>query len=304
MPARRKRSIKRASKRTGPQRKEARTDIERGFEEFGEEMGRLGERLGQCFGARGKERQRMGEGRSNWFHHTFGLAGPFISSVFGIVILSLLTMALGFVGSSVQSGLLFNVHTFILANMGIFFLIFVFFSYTSYLSKASPSSYMPFAPIFNAVGIMIGFWMAAKAISIANISLALPMLQTAQQLIELNLMSLFWLFLFIGYLVFFVRYGFCRGRCFAAPAAERPRAVTKQELRSEARSDAGVRRLYRSGKDRILGGVCGGIAEYLGVDPVIIRILWVVATLAWGFGILLYMILWIIIPRNPKHKWD
>ena len=44
-----------------------------------------------------------------------------------------------------------------------------------------------------------------------------------------------------------------------------------------------------------LHGVCGGIAEYLGVDPVIIRILWIIGTFAWGFGILLYIICWIII---------
>lgn len=68
--------------------------------------------------------------------------------------------------------------------------------------------------------------------------------------------------------------------------------------------DAPVKRLYRSGKDRILGGVCGGIAEYFNVDPVLIRLLWVGAALMWGSGILLYIIAWIIIPRNPKHKWD
>lgn len=64
-----------------------------------------------------------------------------------------------------------------------------------------------------------------------------------------------------------------------------------------------IHRLYRSGKDKILGGVCGGIAEYLGVDPVIIRLLWVIASFAWGFGILAYIIAWIIIPRNPRDKW-
>ena len=65
-----------------------------------------------------------------------------------------------------------------------------------------------------------------------------------------------------------------------------------------------IKRLYRSGKDKILGGVCGGIGEYLGVDPVIIRILWVLAVLGWGIGILAYVIAWVIIPRNPNHKWD
>lgn len=73
--------------------------------------------------------------------------------------------------------------------------------------------------------------------------------------------------------------------------------------RFAGRSRTGGKRLYRSGKERILGGVCGGIGEYLEVDPVIIRLLWIVGCLAWGAGILLYIIAWIIIPRNPGHKW-
>ena len=64
-----------------------------------------------------------------------------------------------------------------------------------------------------------------------------------------------------------------------------------------------IKRVYRSGKDRILGGVCGGIGDYFGVDPVIIRLFWILLTLAYGIGILFYIIAWFIIPRNPKHKW-
>jgi len=67
---------------------------------------------------------------------------------------------------------------------------------------------------------------------------------------------------------------------------------------------AGKKRLYRSGKERILGGVCGGIAEYFDTDPTIIRLIWVLFTLlSFGAGILFYIIAWIIIPRNPKDKW-
>ena len=66
---------------------------------------------------------------------------------------------------------------------------------------------------------------------------------------------------------------------------------------------AQTKRLYRSGKDRILGGVCGGIAEYLSTDPTLIRLAWVLFTFAGGSGVLAYLIAWLIIPRNPKHKW-
>ncbi|OGI12274.1 PspC domain-containing protein [Candidatus Micrarchaeota archaeon RBG_16_36_9] len=65
-----------------------------------------------------------------------------------------------------------------------------------------------------------------------------------------------------------------------------------------------VKRLYRSGKDRVLGGVCGGIGEYLDTDPTVIRLVWVILTLlSFGMGILAYLIAWVIIPKNPNHKW-
>jgi len=61
------------------------------------------------------------------------------------------------------------------------------------------------------------------------------------------------------------------------------------------------RRLYRSRKQRILGGVCGGIGEYFGIDPVLIRLAWVFFCLAWGAGLLFYIIAWIIIPATPDY---
>jgi len=63
-----------------------------------------------------------------------------------------------------------------------------------------------------------------------------------------------------------------------------------------------VKRLYRSGENKILGGVCGGLGEYFERDPVLIRLLWVLFSLAYGTGILAYIIAWIIMPKNPKYK--
>jgi len=64
-----------------------------------------------------------------------------------------------------------------------------------------------------------------------------------------------------------------------------------------------VKRLYRSGENRILAGVCGGLGEYFERDPVLIRLFWVLFSLAYGTGIIAYIIAWIIMPKNPKHKW-
>jgi len=64
-------------------------------------------------------------------------------------------------------------------------------------------------------------------------------------------------------------------------------------------------KLYRSRKSKILGGVCGGIAEYFDVDPVIIRILWILLCIfSGGIGIIAYLILWIIVPLEPEEAVD
>ena len=59
------------------------------------------------------------------------------------------------------------------------------------------------------------------------------------------------------------------------------------------------RRLYRSRRDRKIAGVCGGMAEYWGIDPVIPRLIWVAFMLAAGAGLLAYLICWIVIPAEP-----
>lgn len=65
-------------------------------------------------------------------------------------------------------------------------------------------------------------------------------------------------------------------------------------------TDSTPKLLRRSRTDRVLGGVCGGLARYLGIDPVAARVLYVVGTFLTGGGLILgYAILWIVIPEEP-----
>ncbi|MDB9153225.1 PspC domain-containing protein [Parabacteroides distasonis] len=57
------------------------------------------------------------------------------------------------------------------------------------------------------------------------------------------------------------------------------------------------KRLTRS-NNGMIGGVCAGLAEYLNLDPTIVRIVWVLMVLFAGFGILLYVILWLVMPKQ------
>ena len=63
-------------------------------------------------------------------------------------------------------------------------------------------------------------------------------------------------------------------------------------------------KFMRSSADCLLGGVCGGIAEYFGIASWIVRIAWVVITLftALALGILIYILMWILVPKNPSRK--
>jgi len=56
------------------------------------------------------------------------------------------------------------------------------------------------------------------------------------------------------------------------------------------------KRLYRSKDERMIWGICGGMGEYFGIDPTIVRVLWVVSLFFGGFGILAYIILRFVIP--------
>jgi phage shock protein C len=63
-----------------------------------------------------------------------------------------------------------------------------------------------------------------------------------------------------------------------------------------------MKRLYRSNSHRVIGGVAGGLGEYLDIDPVLIRIAFVVALFFGGVGLLAYIIAWIIIPEQPRES--
>jgi phage shock protein C len=63
---------------------------------------------------------------------------------------------------------------------------------------------------------------------------------------------------------------------------------------------AKTRRLYRSRTDRKLAGVCGGLAQYFNTDATLMRVLFVVLALLGGPGLLIYLVLWIVVPEEPE----
>lgn len=71
---------------------------------------------------------------------------------------------------------------------------------------------------------------------------------------------------------------------------------------STQNANAEPRRLYRDENNKIIGGVCGGLARYFGTDPIVIRILFVIISLLFGTGVLAYFIIWIAVPSSASKE--
>lgn len=59
-----------------------------------------------------------------------------------------------------------------------------------------------------------------------------------------------------------------------------------------------MKRYYRSSTDRIIGGVCGGIAEYFSIDPLLVRLVFAILFFGYGTGLLAYILIWILAPKR------
>ena len=250
-----------------------------------ERMEDLGDRLSE-------DVERFESGVRSRYKSPFGLAGPFLWSLVGLIILGVLIWILNWLGGRIPAPAFTTVADFILDHIGIFFLLLLLFNYFSYLSKLSPRKSRYISPVFKSLSLTIWIWIIARLILLMEPDIYL--IDRSISFIIENLLTIFVLLMILFYLVL----------------------MTNEDMRSEGdfetmddgderwKEGQNIKRLYRSGRDKLLGGVCGGIGEYFNIDPVIVRIIAVIIAIAsLGTAILLYLILWVLIPRNPYHRW-
>jgi len=81
---------------------------------------------------------------------------------------------------------------------------------------------------------------------------------------------------------------------------------TQQQTQTETASDTGTtvkaRRLYRDENDKVFGGVCSGLANYFGIDKIVVRIIFIILAVSFGFGLIPYLILWIAVPSSATKE--
>jgi phage shock protein PspC (stress-responsive transcriptional regulator) len=74
----------------------------------------------------------------------------------------------------------------------------------------------------------------------------------------------------------------------------------KRHRRSQIHYHNEYKKLYRSTREKWLGGVCGGLAEHFNKDPILIRLLWIVVTIfSFGVGVIAYIAFWLVVDKHP-----
>jgi len=282
--------------------------IEEKAEDFGEEMEKIGEKIG-------KEMQQDFRKKS-FSQRLFGVLYPLLKSILGVLIIGVAILAVKALNSHLGSDFLLNLNLFLTNNLGIFFIILLIFAYIRYLEKNFRYFHKAFSPIFAAFAITVFFWIMASILGMVRFSVGRFSFTALSNIIMNNLWNIFIFFTIILYLIVMVKMNMNSAtKPGKKPGKEDSETEEDREKEDEEPKDEEedskqeskqeeIKRLYRSSKEKILGGVAGGMAEYLKVDPVLLRLLWVALVfLSGGFGLIIYIICWIIIPRNPEHEW-
>ncbi len=77
---------------------------------------------------------------------------------------------------------------------------------------------------------------------------------------------------------------------------------SKEKSKKSKSEKTATKKLYRSRKDKVIAGICGGLGEYTEIDSTVIRIIWILLILlSFGTGLLFYLLAWIIIPKEPEN---
>ena len=292
-------------------KKEA-NNFEKNMEHFAEEMNRFGHELGDSFRRAFEGSQKHDDAESikkdqkpsrttsyssthhrshkPWMDRTFGIFSPLISSIIGLIILLFAIQIFFWFGSSINW---LNVLASFLQTYLVWFVgLGLISGYNEYLSRKY-GEYRFFSPLVGGVCFYYGLFLFTRLLVIFSDGLGIGVLETIADFIFTLRIPLTLLVVLLGYAGVFVH------------DAKGPWRCPEEHPKTYHSPSGQVRRLYRSGRDKIVGGVCGGIAEYFGIDPVVVRILYLIFLIAsFGTMVLLYVALWIIIPRNPQDSWD
>jgi len=234
------------------------------------------------------------------FDRTFKVGGPLIKTFLGMIFLLLIIeISRALSGGSDFAG---SFAEFLNDSLLLFFLIILLSSYSGYLSRSYPREHSALAPLIAAVVVTFYLWVVANVFDLLGASDGNETLSTMGDLLFSILYIIFLLILLLGYIGVIMRserIGPVHRTYPAPPSTDGPSAQPMAGTAGPQPAYYPGRRLGRSSQNKIIAGVCGGMAEHFNSDPFIIRVLWVIgAILSLGTFVLVYLILAIVLPKN------
>ncbi|MFW6304610.1 MAG: PspC domain-containing protein [Candidatus Saliniplasma sp.] len=267
------------------------SDFDERLKDFEEEIESLGKRVERKVEDAEKRFKQKYEPK-------FGLLNPLLWGLVGLLLLSLVILGLDAIGGRIDSVIPTEFGIFLADNLALLFGLMLFFNYSTYFSKKYPQTFRYLSPFTNAVGIIVMLWILANMFLILNLEMNLTMIERAANFVIDNLQTIFIVAVLLGFLFLLVQKQKESGK-------DKKLYMNSKGRDYNMNRDGNKKRLYRSSKDKLIGGLCGGIAEYFDIDPVLVRIIWAIFAFAsLGTAVLIYIILWIVVPRNPEHHWD
>ena len=242
--------------------------VEQRFQNFSTEVERLAKKVGK-----------------HQFQGGLGFFGPLVYALIIIAVVAALGVSLDLL--SEPGDLAHDLGSFLVNNLFIFFLAALLFGYMFMLTPLNPKGIVLLRPLATATAVIFSLWLAFGIFDILGRVYEIDALGSLADLVLIILPMIFILLLVIGYALVLSRELERRAKQKTPPAVKPSRD------------------LYRSGKERILGGVCGGFAEYVEADPRVIRVFFLLfAAVTLGVFALLYLVLWMLLPRNPVDDWS
>lgn len=168
--------------------------MEKQGKEFGEEVEGLVDRFSEHV----REREERRERKERRFG-TLSLIWPIVWSIFTIVFLAFCVLILNFINASLKSYFIFQLSSFILENLYIFFAFSIFFSYARQFRRRSRSMYRIISPLVDALGIVFLVWILIFVIDLTNFYVGSGFLDSIGNFLRVNFAGIFILFLALGY---------------------------------------------------------------------------------------------------------
>lgn len=227
------------------------------------------------------------------FDRTFRGGGPLLKTFLGLIFV-LLVMEI-FDALSGESAFAGEFSDFLGDTLLLFFLVLLLASFFGYYTRKYPRETALVSPLVTAVIVTFVLWVVSNVFQLLGETQPDDFLTAMGDMVGSVLYIIFLLIILLGYIGVIMKAG--RFGNPVPPMNVPP--VPPAPAPPQAPYVAG-KRMGRSNRDKIIFGVCGGMAEFLDTDPFLVRVLWVVGTLLTsGVLILAYLILAIIMPKYP-----